>query len=93
MSAAGVEKRNVPRIALNCPIEFMLEDGGEQGILTAELMNFSDSGIRIYLGHELREGQRIVVRDRLPNGCQRYEVQWRNKLPENFFEVGLKSLP
>ena len=92
MSAAGTEKRSVARSALNCPIEFVLEDNEEHGTLTAEVMNISNSGIRIYLGHELCEGQGIVVRDRLPNGCQRYKVQWSNKLSENFFEVGLKVM-
>jgi hypothetical protein len=92
MSAADTEKRSVPRNALTCPIEFVLEDNEELGTLTAEVMNIGDSGIRIYLGYELCEGQEIVVSDRLPNGCQRYKVRWSNKLTENFFEVGLKSL-
>jgi hypothetical protein len=91
MCPANDEKRSVPRNAFDCPIEFVIEQDGEHRILAAKVINISDSGLRIYLSYPLSEGQEILINDQLPNGRQRYRVQWSNKILENFFEVGLKS--
>jgi hypothetical protein len=92
MFPADSEKRNVPRNAFRHPIELLMGQNDKQKILTAVVMNISDSGLRICLGHPLCEGQEILIKDQLPNGHQRYKVQWSNEIADNFFEAGLKSL-
>ncbi len=92
MASEDSERRDAPRNGFYCPIEFFVEKNKESGILPAEVMNISDSGLRIYLGYPLCEGQEILINDRLPNGRQLYRVRWCNKIQENFFEAGLKSL-
>ena len=92
MCPSNTERRSMPRIVLPCTIEFVIEQTEKPGALTAEVMNISDSGLRIYLSYPLSEGQELLVRDRLPNDCQRYRVRWCSKLSENFFEAGLKPL-
>jgi hypothetical protein len=91
MCSVSAEKRSVSRNTFHCPIEFVIGQNEKPEILAAEVMNISDSGLRIYSSYPLCEGQEILIRDRLPNGHQRYRVLWCNKLSENFFEAGLKS--
>jgi hypothetical protein len=91
MCPSNTEKRSEPRKAFHSLIDFVIEQNEEQGTLTARVTNISESGLRIYLGYPLREGQIVMMNERLSNGHQRYRVQWCNKVEENVFEAGLKS--
>ncbi len=92
MATANPEKRSEYRAVLSSPIEFRVGKNSEVQRLSAEVINISAGGLRLYSAYFLCEGQEILVYDPMPNGCQHYRVQWSHEIMENFYEIGLQSL-
>ncbi|MCL5022616.1 MAG: PilZ domain-containing protein [Nitrospirae bacterium] len=89
MVYSGGEKRSEPRRTYYASVQYALA-GAEERILKGTVINISLSGMGMFCYNPLSEGQEIIVRNISPRSHFCYQVQWSQKLGEDFFLVGLK---
>jgi CheY-like chemotaxis protein len=54
-------------------------------------MNYSAGGLCIKANAPLIEGQSIVIKNELPNGCKNVSVRWANPMEAGFYMAGLMA--
>mgnify|MGYP005830518805 CR=1 FL=1 len=69
MNAANSEKRSDDRTAFSSPIEFRAGPNHDGRHLSAEVINISAKGLRLYSACPLGEGQEILVYDPMPKAA------------------------
>ncbi|HXX57459.1 MAG TPA: hypothetical protein VEI96_05620 [Thermodesulfovibrionales bacterium] len=82
------ERRRDKRYSYHQAIEYSRDpdEGSRQGIA----VNFSCSGLCMYLHENLSVGQKITVRGEQQGDAQKATVRWTRKVDENFFMAGLE---
>ncbi len=70
-------------------IDIVYEYSTNEKVLEGTLMNISDNGICLKMRAPLIEGQSIVIKTELRNGCKNASVRWVKDMGGYFYMAGL----
>jgi DNA-binding NtrC family response regulator len=60
----------------------------DKKVYEGTLMNVSDNGICLKINAPLMEGQSIMIKTELPNGCKNASVRWLKKMGDRSYMAG-----
>ncbi len=88
----GENMRDEERVELlGSDVEFVYQKDNRMNDETGLTLNISNSGVAIYSDKEILEGTEInIMGEGLWNGVKHGKVMWCEKLPNNFFKIGIK---
>jgi hypothetical protein len=92
VSNANADKRRNARVNCLYRIGYRLNDITTEELLHAHILNISESGMCIFTTNVLSEGDRITIKNRLPNSYYIGNVCWVKKFGSNLFKSGVMFL-
>ncbi|HTG01658.1 MAG TPA: PAS domain-containing protein [Nitrospirota bacterium] len=86
----SLDKRNLARYILASPIDFVFPHDDSFSIHRGIMTDISDDGFGGYFWTDVRVGQEIIIKSKLPVAYQNAVICWVHKDKDNFFRTGLK---
>ncbi len=86
------EKRKAERYTYPALIEYVLDSSEPPEVLKAVTIDISKNGLCIYSFWPLSEGQRVIIKTRLPVDQNSAMIRWIKRENDSLFRIGLRFL-